>query len=365
MTVLLGLIGAGIVGAILATHFRSHGGSVRASASTRAPRAFTPRPYPKEVRGLHITMALANIPGRLQQYIGLKQDGLNTIEVDVKDENGVIAFDPAGVPLARRIGAARPFYDPRKVAAEVHAAGMYLIGRVVTFEDPILSAARPQFAVQNPDDSRWLTSGGLGWMNPYDRRVWRYDVGVAVAAAKAGFDEIQFDYVRFPSDGDLADARYPGVHRQPMNWTVPLFVKYAVSRLHPLGVRVSTDVFGLAATRNLGIGQLPRRIAKYADTIYPMVYPSHYGSGEYGIVDPDSRPGVTVAYSLRDFRTAVQGRKTLLIPWLQDFSLGQSYNLSDVQDEIESARLEHTKGFMLWNAEGVYTTAALHTPVFH
>jgi hypothetical protein len=129
-------------------------------------------------------------------------------------------------------------------------------------------------------------------------------------------------------------------------------------------VRISADVFGLAATRNLGIGQFPRRLARYVDSIYPMVYPSHYGPGEYDIADPEARPGVTVAYSLRDFRAKLRGRRTNLIPWLQDFSLRRTYTLADVQDEIRAARLEHSKGFMLWNAGGVYTTAALGTPAF-
>jgi len=149
-----------------------------------------------------------------------------------------------------------------------------------------------------------------------------------------------------------------------MGWTVPMFAKYAQQRLKPLGVRLSVDVFGLSATRNLGIGQFPRRIARYVDAIYPMVYPSHYVSGEYNIVDPDSRPGTTVAYSLRDFRKAVRGHPTKLIPWLQDFSLGRTYTLADVQDQIQAARLEHTKGFMLWNAGGLYTVKALSTPAF-
>src|SRR5207248_3295535 len=209
------------------------------------------------------------------------------------------------------------------------------------------------------------SNAGLGWTNPYDQRVWRYDVGIAEAAAKAGFDEIQFDYVRFPSDGDLSQIRYPGRHAQPMGWTIPMFVKYAAAHLHPLGVRLSTDVFGLSATRNLGIGQFPKRIARFVDTIYPMVYPSHYSAGEYDIADPNSRPGVTVAYSLRDFRTAVEGTRTKLIPWLQDFTLGRPYTLADVQDEIQSARLEHVKGFLLWNPEGLYTAPALKTPSFH
>jgi hypothetical protein len=309
-------------------------------------------------------MALASIPGKLDEYVRMKGDGLNTIELDVKDENGDVAFIPSNVPLARQIGAAKRYYDPVRAAAKIHDAGLYLIGRVVTFEDPQLSAGRAAYAIRRADGSRWLNNGGLGWTNPYDTRVWRYNLGIAEAAARAGFDEIQFDYVRFPTDGDVTQIRYPGTHAQPKGWTIPLFARYASRRLHPLGVRVSVDVFGLSATRDLGISQFPRRIAPHVDAIYPMVYPSHYGSGEYGIVDPDSRPGTTVAYSLRDFRRAVAGRKTHLIPWLQDFSLGRTYTLADIRDEIQAARLEHVKGFMLWNAAGVYTRAALGVPAF-
>ncbi|HEU5277398.1 MAG TPA: putative glycoside hydrolase [Gaiellaceae bacterium] len=362
---LLALVAAGVVGGVIATHVGGHK-TVRAAARAQdapAPRILQPRPLPGEMRGIHVTMALAGLPRKLDEYIAMKRAGLNTIELDVKDENGELGF-PAKVPLAHKVGAALRYYPAERVVAKIHAAGLYLIGRVVTFEDPLLSAGAPQLAIRRADGSRWLNSAGLGWTNPYDRRVWKYNVDIAEQAAKLGFDEIQFDYVRFPSDGDISQIRYPGRHAQPMGWTIPAFVKYASSRLKPLGVRVSVDVFGLSATRNLGIGQFPRRIAPHVDAIYPMVYPSHYVSGEYNIVDPDSRPGTTVAYSLRDFRSAVRGRKTLLIPWLQDFSLGRQYTLSDVQDQIQAARLEHSKGFMLWNAAGVYSVKALSTPPF-
>ncbi len=362
---LLALVGAAVLGGILATHFhgrRSHQVRASAPAAGPKPKVLQPRPLPAEVRGVHVTMGLASLRGKLEQYVALERDGLNTIELDVKDENGEIGFVPSSVPLARQIGSGHPYYKPELVAAKVHAAGLYLVGRIVTFEDPVLSAGRPALAIRRADGSRWLTNGGLGWTNPYDKRVWRYNVSIAKAAARAGFDEIQFDYVRFPSDGDISQIRYPGRHAQPMGWTVPAFVKYATQQLHPLGVRVSLDVFGLSATRNLGIGQFPRRLARYADALYPMVYPSHYGPGEYNIVDPSSRPGTTVAYSLRDFRRAVQGRKTKLIPWLQDFTLGRTYTLADVRDQIQAARLEHSKGFMLWNAAGVYSDAALAVP---
>jgi hypothetical protein len=362
---LLALIAAGVIGGVIATHIRGHK-TVRAAVHEQGvptPQILQPRPLPNEVRGVHVTMALAGIPGKLEQYIAMKRAGLNAIELDVKDENGEIGF-PANVPLARQVGAAKAYYDAERAVATIHAAGLYLIARIVTFEDPLLSAGAPELAIRRADGSRWLNNSGLGWTNPYDQRVWKYNVDVAQQAAKLGFDEIQFDYVRFPSDGNLSQIRYPGKHAQPMGWTIPMFLKYARTRLKPLGVRISTDVFGLSATRNLGIGQFPRRISRFVDAIYPMVYPSHYVSGEYNIIDPDSRPGTTVAYSLRDFRTALQGSQAKLIPWLQDFSLGRTYTLADVQDQIQAARLEHTKGFMLWNANGVYTIKALSTAGF-
>jgi hypothetical protein len=317
-------------------------------------------PVPQEIRGVHVTMALASLPGKLQQYLALP--GLNTIELDVKDENGKVGFVPSAVPLARRTGAAGPYYKAKRAARLAHAKGIYLIGRIVTFEDPVLSEQRPDLAIRTSDGSRWLNNAGLGWTNPYDRRVWRYNVDLGVAGVKAGFDEIQFDYVRFPSDGDISIIRYPGMHPQPMSWTIPAFVQYARKRLHPLGAHVSVDVFGLAATRDLGIGQLPRRISRYVDAVYPMVYPSHYNSGEYNLTDPDAVPGQTVTRSLLDFQTALEGRKARLTPWLQDFSLGRAYSLGDVKAQVRAARSLHAHGFLLWNAEGLYDAAALQPP---
>jgi hypothetical protein len=317
-------------------------------------------PVPKEIRGVHVSMALASLRGKLQQYLALP--GLNTIELDVKDENGRVGFLPSAVPLARRTGAAGPYYKAKWAAKLAHAKGVYLIGRVVTFEDPVLSEQRPELAIRTSEGSRWLNNSGLGWTNPYDTRVWKYNVDLGVAAVKAGFDEIQFDYVRFPSDGDLSLIRYPGVHPQPMSWTIPAFVQYARKRLHRLGARVSVDVFGLAATHELGIGQLPRRISRYVDAVYPMVYPSHYNPGEYNLSDPDAVPGQTVTHSLLDFQTALEGRKARLTPWLQDFSLGRTYTLGDVQAQVQAARSLHAHGFLLWNAEGLYDAAALQPP---
>jgi hypothetical protein len=324
-----------------------------ANASTEPAR----REVPNEIRGVHVTMALASLPGKVAEYLALP--GLNTIELDVKDENGRVGFVPSSVPLARRTGAAGRYYEAKQVARQVHARGIYLIGRIVTFEDPVLAEKRPGLAIRTSDGSIWHNNAGLGWTNPYDRRVWRYNVDVAAAAVQAGFDEIQFDYVRFPSDGDLSLIRYPGKHAQAMPWTVPAFVQYAAKRLHPLGARLSVDVFGLSATRDLGIGQFPRRLSRYVDAVYPMVYPSHYNPGEYGISDPNAAPGQTVTRSLQDFERALEGRKARLTPWLQDFSLGRTYTIEDVLSQVAAARGRHTGGFLLWNPEGLYNASVL------
>jgi hypothetical protein len=359
VTILLG-VGAGVgLGATQITGKHAAAPTV-AREPIRVDKQSSVRAYPPEVRGVHVTMALAGLAGKVDEYVALKGYGLNTLEVDVKDENGKVGFVSSSMPrLAREIGAAQPYYDVQSVVGKVHAAGMYLIGRVVVFEDPTLSAARPDLAVLRPDGSRWLNNGGLGWTNPYDRRVWRYVVGIGRAAAEAGFDEIQFDYVRFPSDGDLSQIVYRHKRAEPKGTTIASFLRYASGQLRPLGVRVSADVFGLAATHDLGIGQVPKRIAPYLDALYPMVYPSHYSAGEYGITEPDAYPGRTVARALLDFRRQLKGKHMTLIPWLQDFSLGRPYTVVEVTDQIAAARRQHARGFMLWNPEGLYTREAL------
>ena len=331
------------------------------AATTTAAAAPKPqaRPYPEEIRGVHVTMALASIPGKIDEYLSLTKHGLNTLELDIKDENGEVGFRKPKVPLAHEVGAAKDYYNPVKVAEKAHAAGVYLIGRIVTFEDPVLSQNAPRYAIRTTSGGVWTTAAGLGWVNQYDKRVWDYNIALGKAAAEAGFDEIQFDYVRFPTDGDLSAAVFHHKTDQSKTEVITSFAKYAGEQLKPLGVRVSADVFGLTATRNMGIGQRPKKLGEYLDTIYPMVYPSHFGPGEYNLPDPNAQPGRTVGLALRDFDRQLTGLDTRLVPWLQDFSLGRTYTLADVQDQIEAARDAGAEGFLLWNAAGLYTHGAL------
>ena len=335
-------------------------GTTLTPAVSAEPKKPEPRPYPTEVRGVHVTMALASIPGKLDEFMRWTSLGMTALQLDVKDENGEVAFGSRYAPLARKVESARDYYRPVPVARRTHKRGLYLIARVVVFEDPFLSERRPGMAIQHAGGGIWRNDGGLGWTNPHSEKVWDYNVDIAESAGRAGFDEVMFDYVRFPSDGPVEAARFPGRDKgRSKAQTIASFLEYARGRLEPLGIRVSAAVFGLAATRDLGIGQRPRLLAKHLDAIYPMVYPSHYGSGEYGIDDPNALPGRTVAKALRTFRREIRGHDTRLIPWLQDFTLGREYTLEDVQAQVQAARIYKSAGFLLWNASAVYHPEAL------
>ena len=329
-----------------------------ASAQKQLQVAIRPRPLPVEVRGVHVTGALASLPGKLDQYMALAKHGLNTIELDVKDESGEIGFTPAGVSLARKAGAVRSYYKPAQVARRAHQKGLYVIGRVVVFQDSYLAQERPDLAVRRRGGGTWTTNQGLAWVNPYDRRVWDYAVSVAAAAARAGFDEIMLDYVRFPSDGDVGSATYPGRTSEKKGEVISAFVAYAKQRLAPLGVRVSTALFGLSATRDMGLGQVPAWISQHVDHVNPMAYPALYGGGELGITTPSAEPGETVFRTLVDFKRQLKGSNAQLIPWIQDWS----YDSEQVLQQVRAARLQGAKGFLLWNAQGLYTKAALAPP---
>jgi hypothetical protein len=329
------------------------------TAKTETTVAVQLPPLPEEIRGVHVTMALMTLEGKLDEYLALANEGLTTIELDVKDENGEVGFVSPYAPLAKKIGSAKGYYSSKHVVDKIHRAGLYLIGRVVVFEDPYLTSKRADMAIKRRGGGIWTNSIGLGWSNPYSRKVWDYNVDIAESAARAGFDEIMFDYIRFPTDGDLASAVFPGKVNERKGETLSRFLTYARERLSPLGVRISAAVFGLSATRDLGIGQRPKLLAKQLDAIYPMVYPSHYGPGELGLDDPNASPQQTVALSLRAFRQQLRGSDTRLVPWLQDFSLGRTYTLADVKAQILAARRMKSQGFLLWNAGGVYTEGAL------
>ncbi len=333
-----------------------------AAAPAKAARPAVPKrfPEPAEVRGVHITHYVAGDRGWMNRFYAAAEPrrGLNTLQVDLKDEAGIVGFD-ANVPLARKAGAVQDLFDARKLSARAHKAGLYLIGRIVMFEDPILSVKMPKLAIRRPDGSVWKNHQGLGWTNPYNRQVWDYGIDLAKEAGRQGFDEIQFDYVRFPTDGDVASAVYRPKRSWTRDETIKRFLETAVAELRPHGLKVSVDLFGLAATHKLGIGQNPRMLRSSVHAISPMTYPSHYYAGEFNIPNPDAAPYQTMRASLRDWKRQLRGGTAKLRPWVQDFSIGTRYGAAEVAAQIRAVREATKAGFLLWNAGVVYTEGVL------
>ena len=254
------------------------------------------------------------------------------------------------MPLARKVGATATYYNPKQLVALAHRNGIYLIGRVVVLPGSEARARRgPTSRSSARTASVWTTSAGLGWVNPYDRRVWDYCRLRRGGRRRAGFDQIMFDYVRFPSDGDVGERGLSGQDERARRASVIAdFVAYAKKRLEPLGVRVSTALFGLSATRDLGIGQVPRWISKHVDNISPMAYPVALRRRRARHREPERparRDGVPHA---RRLPAPGEGLARAAVPWVQDWN----YDPEQVLQQVAAARLQGAKGFLLWNAVG-------------
>jgi hypothetical protein len=335
-----------------------------AAAVTTAAEGTQRFPAPAEVRGVHFSMHLANDQAAIKKLIDAydADTGLNAVELDVKNESGEIGFTEGMPSLAISSGSAQNYYEPRLIVEQLHAAGFYVIGRVVSFEDDVIAEKLPKRAIRTTDGAIWKNHAGLGWMNPYAKANWTYLVDIAKAAGKVGFDEIQFDYVRFPTDGDLSNVKLNRT-KAKMESAIAGFLKHAVDELHPLKLRVSADLFGLAATRDLGIGQNPRQLANIVDVMSPMIYPQGYASGEYNITCPVCNPHDLVAATMRDWQKAVVGGTAELRPWIQAYNwLGHPYGAGQVVAQVTASREFSIRGFLLWNATSVYQPDMLQFP---
>jgi hypothetical protein len=313
-----------------------------------------------DAKGIHVSIYMAASDSDLGKLLGLVQrTELNAMEVDLKDEAGMIgfAYDNA---LAKQAKAPQDLIKLDAVVDRLRYNDVYTICRIVTFKDPKLAKARPDLAVHNKSGAPW---GPGFWLDPYSKEVWDYDIGVAIAAAKAGFNEVQFDYMRFPSDGDTTTCVYPHQDGRTPKDVISGYLQYAREQLAPYNVFVSADLFGLTASNQgeMGIGQNVPAIAKQADYISPMVYPSHYHLGEYNIKVPENNPGDTVYRSLEDFLKETKGTSAKLRPWLQDFSLKVHYTPEMVRAQIDATEKAGVDEWLLWDPNCTYSESALKT----
>lgn len=318
---------------------------------------------PVSVRGIYLTGYTAGSATRVDELIKLiDETELNAVVIDVKDDSGQVTYATDAPELRAIPGAVSgKIKDIDALMGQLAAHDIYPIARIVTFKDSVFASAHPEFAVKHSDGSVWRDRTGQGWLNPYKKENWEYALAVARDAVRHGFREIQFDYVRFPSDGKVRDMVFPGADERSHKEVIRDFLKYAREQLAPLGVYVSADVFGLvtAAVDDLTIGQQYEDIVANVDYVCPMVYPSHYGPGNYGLADPDSAPYETVLKAMQDaIRRRAEGQ-AIIRPWLQDFSLRHHYGPAEVRAQIQAVYDAGLNEWILWNPFNKYTVDAL------
>ncbi len=337
---------------------------------------------PEKVKAIYVTSWSASRESYINYLIDLaKRTEINSAVIDIKDWSGYVAYD-TGVPEVGEYGAKSiRIKDVGALIQKLHENGIYVIARIAVFQDPILARAKPELAVRSQSklyflsfsflssSSLWLDRMGLAWIDPAAKEAWDYNVAIAKDALSQGFDEINFDYVRFPSDGDLQDMLFPLRDKEtPKHLVIKEFFKYLRQQLPD--AKLSVDLFGLSASSadDLGIGQIIEDAFEYFDYISPMVYPSHYAHGFLGFENPAQYPYEVVNYStkmasqrLLVFKQS-QKSNAQIRPWLQDFNLGATYNAQIVRKEIQAvydATGDNFNGFMLWNASNIYTEGAL------
>jgi len=314
---------------------------------------------PDEVKGIHITSCVASNLELFKQSLALAdRTELNAVVIDIKETDGVIAYRTA-VPLAREIGAIKPIMDIEKIVKLCDQHQLYKIARICVFKDNLLAQAIPDMAVCEKNGQIWYDFKGACWTNPYCQDVWEYNLSLAKELIAYGFNEIQFDYVRFPTDGRISNCWYGKDHNNKTAIAATSdFVKFCKQGMGGKGY-ISVDVFGLSIDRDLGIGQDFMEIARYADFISPMVYPSHYYRGEYGLINPDAMPYDVINISTKNALRKLEGTGCKLRSWLQDFSLKQQYGPVEVQLQIKALLQRGCNSWLLWNPCCRYTEEAL------
>lgn len=322
----------------------------------RVRLTLAPRRPQQPVRAVHVTADAWATPSLRNGVLRLIEQGrINAVELDLKDEAGIIGFD-ADVPLGRRIGAVKDIYDLDDAVRLLHGRGARVVGRLVAFRDPIHAAAawnggdREQ-VIQTPDGGPYAGYGGF--TNFANRAVRQYNIDVALAAAKAGVDDVLYDYVRRP-DGPISSMVFPGIRGTPEAAVVRFLAESR--RQLPARVYLGASVFGVAATRPTEVGQDVPKMSRELDYVAPMLYPSHWGPGEYDVAFPNGQPYDIVLRSLRDFLKGTKGTGARVMPWLQDFSLGVTYGPAEVAAQIRAAKNVGIPEWILWDPLVTYTT---------
>ncbi|MGM0417693.1 MAG: putative glycoside hydrolase [Thermodesulfobacteriota bacterium] len=277
--------------------------------------------------------------------------GINKVVIHAKTPRGRIYWNSDN-KTALETKAVYPGFDIIKAMKYLKKADFKVIAKIDVFIDSNLAEKKPDMALINRFTGKpWKNKNGLKWANPYDKRVWKYNADLAAELALKGFDEIQFDYIRFPSDGVLKNIDYSfNKDKMSKSDAISLFLKYAQAELKPFNVKISADIFGLTAWKktNFGVGQVLEKIAPYVDTLCPMFYPSHFPAGFYGFENPGDHPETIMKKSMEKIlaRTDKNVR-----PWIQAFR----YSPEEISAQIKGVKSTGVKSYCAWNSSTRYS----------
>ncbi|WP_373076770.1 putative glycoside hydrolase [Fusobacterium varium] len=323
----------------------------------------------REVRGIYVTSSSAALTKRVDDLIALsKRTKINAFVIDVKEDDGTLLFKmEAGEKYNPTANRRSPIKDINKFMKKLKDNNIYTIARIVSFKDPTYAKANPDKAIITKATGKPFTnSDGVIWVSPHDRYLWEYNVAVAKEAALAGFDEIQFDYVRFPaSNGGKLDKEldYRNPKKESKPETIQKYLQYARKELEPLGVYVAADVYGQVGSLpdDMALGQHWESVSNVVDYICPMIYPSHYGKGVYGLPVPDAEPYKTVYRSTQDSmnRNANIDTPAMIRPWIQAFTARWVkgyivYGPEQIELQVKALKDLGINEYILWSPTNKY-----------
>ncbi|HJU64114.1 MAG TPA: putative glycoside hydrolase [Gemmatimonadaceae bacterium] len=317
---------------------------------------------PAVVRGLYVNRHAAQSPRRMRNLIAIADSTeINALVIDVKDEFGLnyASSDPV---VAKNGGNAGRISNLSAFTDTLRAHGILPIARIVVFKDSVAARVNPEHTIRKADGTPWRDKQGLTWVNPYDRSIWEYNIRVAEEMVRAGFGEIQFDYIRFPEPyRSLPQQVFPGDNGVAKPQILAEFLKSACERIGKLGGRCTADIFGLVTTvpGALEIGQQWEVLAPVTDVLLPMVYPSHYPRGAFGLPRPNAEPYKVIHAAIA--RAAERNKKLGITtpehvrPWLQAFSLGQpKYGAHEIREQKRAVYDAGYQGWILWHPGSLY-----------
>lgn len=322
-----------------------------------------------DVKGVYLNIYTIGSSKKMERLINLANTTeINAFVIDVKDDNGVLSFEMEapkkfGIPVSKNY----PIKNIEEFMKKMKENNIYTIARIVSFKDPTYAKANPDKVIISRDTGKpYTNSDGIIWVSAHDRNLWDYNLSVAEEAAKAGFNEIQFDYVRFPaSNGGKLDAKlnYRNTKNESKPETIQKYLKYAKERLNAVGVYTSADVYGQVGTfsDDMGLGQHWEAVTQVVDYISPMMYPSHYGNGAYGIAVPDAQPYKTIYHSLKDSinRNENVDSPAVIRPWIQAFTAKWvkgyiPYNEKEIREQIKAMNDLGVTEYLLWSPSNNY-----------